>query len=134
MRCQRKNFLATDFLVAINSTKVDVTDFSSIQIDLSSAEFASLTFFIQGTSASCSKDIIFKFAAYDSTRAQWDTIDFVGAGSGVPVTANGTTIVQKTIALNPDIEKIKLLSVQNQEVTSGYTVTVNVSIFMKQIL
>jgi hypothetical protein len=70
---------------------------------------------------------VIKFAAFDSKRDKWDTIAYYTEN----VTANGTTAVQKTIPLTPDVERIKLLSVQNQETTSGYTVDVNVSIFIK---
>jgi len=123
----RTKLLASDFEVAINSTKVDVTHFTSAQISLGLSKYASLTFFVQGGNASCSKDVIFKFAAFDSARNQWDTIAFLT----VSVPSNGTSVVQKTIAIAPDTEKIKLLSVQNQETVGGYTVDANVSIFLK---
>jgi hypothetical protein len=131
MHVYRKKFLASDFTVAINSTKVDGTDFTSEQIILGFAEEASLTFFVKGGNAGCSKDVVFKFACYDGLRNKWDTIDYLGAGAGVSVAANGTTEVQKTISFVPNVEKIKLLSVQNQETVAGYTVDVNVSIFIK---
>jgi len=123
----RYKFLVSDFTVAINSTKVDVTDFTSKKISLAYCGSASLTFFVKGNHASCAKEVIFTFATFDSKRNKWDTIGYHVEN----VVANGTSEVQRTIALTPDIEKIKLLSVQNQETVSGYTVDVNVSIFLK---
>jgi len=124
----REDFLSSDTSIAINSTEVDGTDFTSKQIPLAHAQYASLTLYVKGAHASCSKDIIFKFAAYDSKRKAWDTNAYLTYN----LAANGTSAVQKTIALIPDVEKIKLLSVQNQETTAGYTVTINASIFVKE--
>jgi len=124
----RENFLGSDTSIAINSTEVDGTDFTSKQVPLKHAEYASITMYVKGAHASCAKDVIFKFAAYDSKRDAWDTLHYLTWS----VPANGTSAVQKTVAVNPDVEKIKLLSVQNQETTAGYTVTVNASIFAKE--
>jgi hypothetical protein len=130
-RFSRENFLASDYTVPINSTQIDGAGFNSRQIPLAFAEKAAISFYVKGNHASCSLAIIFKFAAFDSKRNKWDTIDVLNSGSGVSVTANGTTAVQMTIAIEPDFEKIKLLSIQNQETTALYTVDVNVSIFVK---
>jgi len=130
-RFSRDNFLDPDFTVPINSTQEDGVGFTSKEIPLAFAQSAALSFYAKGNNVGCSKDIIFKFAAYDSKRDQWDTIDVLALGAGVPITVNGTTTVQKTIAIEADFEKIKLLSIQNQETVAGYTVDVNVSIFIK---
>jgi len=127
MPLSRLKFLESDYEVPINTTAVDGSQFTSKQIPIGLTKNASLTFYVKGDHASCSKDLIFKFAAFDSLRNQWDTIEFLS----VSVAANGTSVVQKTIAIAPDTEKIKLLSVQNQETVAGYTVDVNVSIFLK---
>lgn len=127
----RYKLLASDITVPINTTWVDITNFTSKKISLAYSTQASMTFYVKGNHASCSKDVIFKFAAFDSLRDVWDTFDLLNIGSGVSVTANGTAAVQKTIAINPYFERIKLLSVQNQETTTNYTVDVNVSIFIK---
>ena len=127
----RYKFLSTDITVPINTTYVEGTDFTSKQIMLAYAKNASVTFYVKGNNASCSKDVIFKFATFDSLRNKWDTADVLNEGLGVSITANGTTAVQKTIAIEADLERLKLLSVQNQETISGYTVDVNVSIFIK---
>ena len=127
MPLSRYKFLDSDHEVAINSTEVDGTDFDSKAVPLGLSKNASLAFYVKGNNAGCSQDVIFKFAAFDSLRNQWDTIEFFS----VSIPANGQNVVQKTIAITPDTEKIKLLSVQNQETTSGYTVDVNVSIFLK---
>ena len=126
----RYKFLTSDITVPINTTWVEGTDFTSKTIMLAYAQSATLTFYVKGNNAACSKDVIFKFVAFDSLRNKWDTIDALG-GSGVTVTANGTTAVQITKLLYAYFEKIKLLSVQNQETVAGYTVDVNVSIFIK---
>jgi len=123
----RYKFLSSDITVPINTTWVDVTNFTSSKLSLAYCEFASLTFYVKGNNAGCTKDVVFKFAAFDSKKNQWDTIAYYTEN----VTANGTAAVQKTIALTPDIERIKLLSVQNQETVADYTVDVNVSIFIK---
>ena len=124
---RNEKLLASDTSMAINKVSVDITDFTSVQFGLAYTTYASVTLFVQGGNAGCSKDVIFKFAAYDSIRSQWDTLPYLE----VSVAANGTSVVQKSFALTPDIEKIKLLSVQNQETAAGYTVTVNVKIFAK---
>lgn len=123
----RHKLLSSDITVPINTTWVEGTNFTSSKISLAYCEYASLTFYVKGNHASCSNDVVFKFAAFDSKRDKWDTIAYHSEN----VAANGTTAVQKTIALTPDIERIKLLSVQNQETVAGYTVDVNVSIFIK---
>jgi hypothetical protein len=127
----RHKFLSSDITVPINTTWVEGTNFTSKTIMLAYANNASITFYVKGNNAACSKDVIFKFVTFDSLRNKWDTVDIFPSSAGISVTANGTTAVQKTIAINPDFEKIKLLSVQNQETVSGYTVDVNVSIFVK---
>lgn len=127
----RYKFLSSDITVPINTTWVDVTDFTSKKYSLAYCIQASATFYVKGNHASCAKDVIFKFAGFDSLRNTWDTIDTLSGGGGVLVAANGTTAVQKSIAINPYFERIKLLSVQNQETVTGYTVDVNVSIFIK---
>jgi len=132
MHGYREKFLATDFSVAINSTKVDVTHFTSLQWNLSHVEHVALTLYVLGANAACSKDVTFKFATYDSKRATWDTIDFPGLGDGLTLAANGTTAAQRSYPLSPAIEKIKLLSVTNAETVAGYTVTVNASIYAKE--
>jgi len=126
----RTKFLSADITVPINDTWLDGTDFTSKKIMTAYCSSASLTFYVKGGNAGCSKDVIFRFATFDSIRNTWDTVDLF-ATAGVLVAANGTTAVQKTIIINSDMEKIKLLSVQNQETVSGYTVDVNVSIFLK---
>jgi len=123
----RYKLLSSDITVPINTTWVDVSNFTSSKLSLAYCEYASLTFYVKGNNAGCTKDVVIKFAAFDSKRDKWDTIAYYTEN----VTANGTTAVQKTIPLTPDVERIKLLSVQNQETTSGYTVDVNVSIFIK---
>ena len=127
----RAKLLASDITVPINTTWVDVTNFTSKQIWLAHANQASLTFYVKGNNAGCTQNVIFKFAGFDSLRNTWDTIDLLNSGIGISVTANGTTAVQKTVAINPYFERIKLLSVQNQETVAGYTVDVNISIFIK---
>jgi hypothetical protein len=123
----RKKFLKTDLVAAINQVSVDVTDFTSEQINVAYPKYASLTFYVKGNHASCSKEIVFKFATFDSQRSLWDTEEWLS----VSLAASGTSPRQKTINLNPDVEKVKILSIQNQETVSGYTVDANVSIFMK---
>jgi len=128
----RTKFLTADITVPIATTWVDGgVGFTSKTIMLAYANYASMTFYVKGGNAGCLKDVIFKFATFDSLRNQWDTVDVFPNAAGISVTANGTTAVQKTIAIHPDFEKIKLLSVQNQETETGYTVNVNVSIFLK---
>jgi len=128
----RYKFISADMTVPINTTYVEGTDFISKQIMLAyTKNDASITFYVKGNNAGCSKDVIFKFATFDSLRNKWDTADVLNEGLGVSITANGTTAVQKTIAIEADLERLKLLSVQNQETISGYTVDVNVSIFIK---
>lgn len=123
----RRVFLAADLTVPIDSLVVDGVGFTSEQFALSFVDFASLTFYVKGNHAGCSKGVIFRFASYDSLRNKWDTLPYLQ----IEVIASGTTAVQYTVPLTPDIEKLKLLSVQNQETTSGYTVDVNVSILLK---
>jgi hypothetical protein len=123
----RTKFLSADITVPINVTWVDVTNFTSKQISIGNYQNASITFYVKGNNAACSKDVIFKFVTFDSLRNKWDTIEYIS----VSIPANGTTAVQRTVLVWPDVEKIKLLSVQNQETTATYTVDVNVSIFIK---
>jgi hypothetical protein len=127
MPLSRLKFLDSDYEVAINTIAVDGTEFSSNKIPLGLAKSASVTLYVKGNNAGCSKDVIFKFAAFDSLRNKWDTKEFFS----VSVAADGTNDVQKTIAIEPDAEAIKLLSVQNQETTADYTVDINVSMFLK---
>lgn len=121
----RENLLDEDYTVPINTTAVDGSEFVSNHMALGLARFCSLTFFVKGNHASCSKDVVFKIVSFDSKRNQWDTIELMS----VSIAANGSSAVQKTIAIEPDVEAIKLLSVQNQETVAGYTVDVNVSVF-----
>jgi len=122
-----KKLIAADLTVAINSTVVDGAGLTSEKPIIAYADAVSLIFYVKGNNAGCSAGVIFKFAAYDSIRQQWDTIEFLSQ----TVAANGTEVVQQTILLNPGAEKIKLLSVQNQETVAGYTVDVNVTIFIR---
>jgi len=124
----REKFLASDEEIAINSTEVDGSDFTSKEFDLSRAEFASITCYVKGGHGSVSQDVIFKFVTYDSERDQWDTEAYVT----INVTPSGTSVVQKTTSITPDVEKIKLYSIQNQETTAGYTVDANASLFRKE--
>jgi len=126
----RRVFLSSDITVPINSVVTDGAGFNSLQPELSYVDFASLTFYVKGNHGSCSKEVIFRFASYDSVRNQWDTSPYLQ----ISVMANGTAAVQYTVPLTPDVEKLKLLSVQNQETTSGYTVDVNVSILLKNTI
>lgn len=123
----RYKFIESDYQIPITTIAVDGSEFNSNKIPLGLARYGSLTFYVKGDHASCSKDVIFKFVSHDSLRDQWDTEPFLE----VSITANGDSVVQKSISINPDFEKIKLLSVQNQETVAGYTVDVNVSIFLK---
>ncbi len=123
-----EKFIATDTSIAISSTEVDGTDFTSVQLPLEYSDWASITCYVLGGNASCSLDVVFIFAAYESLRAMWDTLAYLT----INVTANGSTAVQKTVSITPHIEKIKLLSIQNQESSSGYTVTCNASLFRKE--
>jgi len=123
-----EKFISADTSIAINATEVDGTDFTSVQLPLEYADYASITCYVLGGHASCSLDVVFKFAAYESLRAMWDTIAYLT----VNVTANGTTAVQKTVSITPQIQKIKLLSIQNQEAVAGYTATCNASLFRKE--
>jgi len=124
----REKFLASDENIAINSTEVDGSDFTSKEFDLSRAEFASITCYVKGDHASVSKDVVFVFVSYDSDRDQWDTEPYIT----IAVTGNGTSVVQKTVSINPDVEKIKLYSIQNQETSAGYTLDANASLFRKE--
>ena len=123
----RRVFLSADLTVPISSVVVDGVGLTSAQIELSYVDYASLTFYVKGNNAGCSKEVIFRFASYDAIRDQWDTSPYLQ----ISVMANGASTVQYTVPLTPDVEKLKLLSVQNQETTSGYTVDVNVSILLK---
>jgi len=121
----RENLLNEDYQVPINTTATDGSEFNSKVAALGLARYASITFYVKGDHASCSKQVIFKIVSFDSKRNLWDTEPLME----VSLAANGTAKVQKTVAFNPDIEAIKLLSVQNQETVAGYTVDVNVSVF-----
>jgi len=121
---KRYIFLATDLLVPVNTTYVDVTNFTSLHIDLTKVWSAALTLYAKGTHGSCALAVVYKFATYDSLRAQWDTIEYLSTS----LFMYGTAISQKTITFDPCPEKVKLLSVYNPETTSGYTVTVNASL------
>lgn len=127
MPLSRLKFLDADYEVPINTTAVDGSEFVSNAVSLGLARFASLTIFVKGDHASCSAEVVFRFAGFDSLRNQWDTIHYLE----VKLTMTGTTPAQKTITIDPDVEKLKLLSVQNPETTEDYTVDVNASIFLK---
>jgi hypothetical protein len=124
----RVTFLPSDKTVPINSVAIDGTDFNSEQIELNFVDFASLTLYVKGNHASCSKEVIFKFASYDALRNQWDTEAYLQ----LSLTVVGTSVRQYTVPLTPDVGKIKLLSIQNQETVSGYTVDANASILLKK--
>jgi hypothetical protein len=132
MRFKNVQLLATNVTVPISTTYVDGTDFTSEQVLLAYADVASITLVVTGSSASCSKDVIFKFAAYNKVLGTWDTIDFIGMGSGMEVAANGTTRVQRTIPISNSIDRIKLLSIQNQESVGGYTVVCNAAVYVRE--
>ena len=121
----REKFIATDTSVAANSTEVDVTHFTSVQVDTSYARFASITMYVLGADAGATGNATFKFAVYDNLRASWDTLYYISEA----VAINGATAVQKTIAINPDMAKIKLLSIQNGD---NAAITANASIYLKE--
>jgi hypothetical protein len=121
----RENFLDSDYTVPINTIAVDGSEFTSKHLALGLARYASMTFYVKGNHASCSKDITFIIVSFDSKRNQWDT----EALMTVNLAANGESAVQKTINIAPDVEAVKLLSVQNQETVAGYTADVNVSVY-----
>lgn len=125
-----KFITAGDVTVPIATTYIDGADFTSYVADVRDAKFISITFYVKGNNASCALNVIFKFVSYDSKRDKWDTIDIFDS-AGISIPANGTTAVQKSIAVIPDWEKIKLLSIQNQESVATYTVVANASIFIK---
>ena len=89
----RKKFISADTSVAAASTEVDGVDFTSAQVDLEYAKYASLTLYAKGANASATGDIRFSFAGYDSGRAAWDT-DASVPSTTYYVTLNGTTAVQ----------------------------------------
>jgi hypothetical protein len=83
---------------------------------------------VKGDHSSCNKEVTFKFKTYSSALDKWDTVEYLSYS----LPADGTNEVIKTVPFTPDIERIKLFSVQNQETVSGYTVQVNVAIFTKE--
>ena len=84
----RYKFISADMTVPINTTYVEGTDFISKQIMLAyTKNDASITFYVKGNNAGCSKDVIFKFATFDSLRNKWDTADVLNEGLGVSITA-----------------------------------------------
>jgi len=132
MRFRSKLFIAADVTVPISTTYVDGTNFTSETQLLAYGDSASIMMKVDGQHASCSLNVIFKFATYNPALEVWDTVDFLGAGGGIEVAANGTTAVYYTIPISVGIEKIKLLSIQNQESVAGYTVNCNAAIYVKE--
>jgi hypothetical protein len=128
LKLDRYTFLPTDVTVGHGATLVDGVGFTSREVTTGYAKVASLTLYVKGAHAGCSQDVVFKFAAYDSARQQWDTMEYLL----LRATANGTSKVQRTVPINADMERIKLLSIQNQEVTEDYDVTANASAFVKE--
>ena len=125
MISHREKFLSSDTSVAGGATEVDGTDFTSAQVDLRYAEFASITMYVKGADAGAGNSATFKFAAYDEDRDQWDTLYYITNA----VAINGNSDVQETISINPDVRKIKLLSIQNGD---DAAITANASIFVKE--
>lgn len=121
-------FLASPITVPIDDTLVDGTDFTSDVVVFAYSEFASITFYVKGANAGCSKEVVFKLVAFSSALGKWDTVEYLSYS----VPANGTSEVILTIPFTPDVEKLKLLSIQNQEVVAGYTVDANVYMFIKE--
>ncbi len=121
-----EKFLATDTSVAKTATETDGTDFTSKQINTKHAHLGSITCYVKGANAGSSGDVTFKFATYDVLREMWDTIYYVQ----VVCALNGTTAVQKTITFYPDMQKLKLLSIQNEDTT--YAATCNASVTIKE--
>jgi hypothetical protein len=121
---KRYIFLPADVVVPINTTWVDLTDFTSEQISLRGIWSAAITVYVKGTHGSCAAAIDFVFATWDSLRNMWDTVAY----QTVSIFMNGTTAAQKSVAFDACIEKVKLLSIHNPETATGYTVTANASL------
>lgn len=124
----RFKFLESDIEIPIATKYVDGVHFMSKQVVAAYAEYASITLYAKGDHAGCSKDVVFTFATYDKLRNLWDTTEYLV----LKVTASGTSEVQRTIPINPDMDYLKLLSIENQETVEGYTVDANVTIFLKE--
>lgn len=124
----RKTFISSDTSVAAASTETDNGDFTSYHVDLAHIKYCSITLYIKGANVSSSGYVKFTFAGYDSDREAWDTDPYVSANV-MRVSLNGTTAVQKSFAISPDLEKIKILSIENEDTT--YAVTANASIYVK---
>jgi hypothetical protein len=123
----RIKFIASDHTLVINKVSVDGSEFTSEKILTAYSSHGTITCYVKGGNAGCAQAVVFKFATFDSFRNQWDTAEWLS----VSVTPSGTSDIQKTVSIDAYMEKIKLLSVQNQETTTGYTFTVNASIFLK---
>jgi hypothetical protein len=121
---KRYIFLPADVVVPINVTWVEGTDFTSEKISLRGIWSAAITVYAKGTHASCSLALDFVFVTWDSLRAMWDTVAY----QTVSIFLNGTAAAQKSVAFDPCVEKVKLLSIHNPEVTTGYTATANASL------
>jgi len=126
MNTSTQKFIATDESVAAAATEVDVTHFTSAQINTRHARTGILTCYVKGANAASSGNVTFSFACYDPLRAAWDTVAYLT----VVCALNATTAVQKSITFYPDMAKFKLLSIQNADAT--HAATCNASITMKE--
>lgn len=128
MVLSKAKLLDSDYTVPVNTTVFDGVDFISKEVVLAYAREASLTLYVKGNNAGCSNAVVFCFSAYNAALNKWDTLELFSQN----IPASGTSEVLKTIILDASFERIKLLSVQNQETTVGYTIDVNVGVFIRE--
>jgi hypothetical protein len=119
---------AGDLLVPVSTKRTSPADFAAAAVGLDDSIWTvALTFYVKGGNAGCALAVVFVFVTWDSLREMWDTVPYLT----YEVTAVGTAAVQETINLETCPEKLKLLSIQNQESSAGYTIVANVSCFVK---
>jgi hypothetical protein len=116
-------FLASDQTVAINTTQ-DVSASSAV-MKLDDCRKGSITLYVKGGNAGCSKSVSFAFQAYNPALGEWDTTAYLT----LTATLNGTNEVVVTYPVSPGVAGLRLATIANPETTSGYTVTANAAYF-----
>lgn len=124
-----QKFLNSDYTIAINTTAIDGTDFTSNIIDVRNVLELALTFEVKGTNEGCSANITFTIlSSYDGIN--WDDANNYYLQRSV--TMNGTSQQRVTINVVAPVAYLKLYSIQNPETTAGRTAVVNIVATLKE--
>jgi len=121
----RKKFISSDTSVANGATEVEGTDFDSEIAELAHVSQMAISVYVKGADAGAAGNAEFCFAAYDKERGMWDTEEYLK----ITVAIDGANAAQKTVAVSPSPEKLKLLSIKNPD---DAAITANASYVIKR--